>query len=147
MPSMTSPASRFRELRERAGLSHDDVANRMRISSACIWDIEAQDDELSSVYSLADLKKISNTVGTTPSELFGVRISEPSVSPDELIWLIGQQCHARKITIEQLENLIGWRLAGYLDSSEQLLKNINVDVLQWLCAELGIDWQRVMSGL
>ena len=51
MPDIAAPSKRLREWRERAGLSHNEAARRMGVSSPCIWDIESFEDELASCHS------------------------------------------------------------------------------------------------
>ncbi|WP_083808977.1 helix-turn-helix domain-containing protein [Pedosphaera parvula] len=52
--SLASPASHFQHFRERAGLSHAEVAQHVGVSSSCIWDIESRHDELASAYLLRE---------------------------------------------------------------------------------------------
>src|SRR5277367_4840115 len=110
MPSSVSTALRFREFRERAGLSHDQVAHALGVSSSCIWDIESWEDELSTLYSPSDVQKFSKVLGVRPIELFGIEILEPPISAETLVKLIHEQCHSRNITLEQFGNVVGWDL-------------------------------------
>ena len=149
MTISTSPASRFREFRERAGLSHDEVAQRFDtlISSACIWDIESQDDELSSCYSPKQVQQFGRILGVRPIEFFGCETTDSPISAVELVQLIREQCRSRGVTLEQFEDSVGWRLSACIEPPEHLLADITVDGLQWLCRELGIDWRRVILSL
>ena len=143
----TSPASRFREFRERAGLSHDEVARRLDISSPCVWDIESHDNELSSCYSPSEVQRFCQILGVRPIELFGGDLAEPPISAIELVRLIREQCQSRGVTLEQFENSVGWRLSACIEPPEHLLADITVDGLQCLCRELGVDWRRVILSL
>ena len=147
MSTVASPASRFRECRERAGLSHDDAARLMGISSPSVWDIESHDDELLSCYSPRQVHQFCRVLGVRPVELFGVEIAESPVSATELVRLIHVQCRSRSVTLEQFEDAVGWRLSACLEPPEHLLEDISIDGLQWLCRELGIDWRRVLLAL
>lgn len=49
MPVTTSQSERFKQARERAGLSIDQVAKHVGMESASIWDIESDAEELSCV--------------------------------------------------------------------------------------------------
>src|SRR6266404_1158391 len=66
MPETESASKRFRELRERAGLSHDEAAKRMGVSSACIWDIESFEGELASCYSPYEVRHFCEVLGVRP---------------------------------------------------------------------------------
>jgi hypothetical protein len=149
MNAPTSPATRFQECRERAGLSHDEVAKRFDplLSSACIWDIESHDDELSSCYSPHQVQRFSLILGVRPIDLFGGEITEPPIAAVELVQLIREQCRLRCVTLDQFEDAVGWRLSACIEPPEHLLEDISIDGLQWLCRELGVDWKRVILGL
>ena len=54
MPETTSLSKRFRELRERAGLSENEAGQQMGVS---VWDIEAVEDEFTCCYSPAEVRK------------------------------------------------------------------------------------------
>ena len=142
-----TPALSFRAFRERTGLSHEEVARRAGISSPCVWDIESRDEELLECYSPAQMRQFSDILGIHPIELFGGDVVEPPITAVELIQLIRDQCQSRGITLEQFEDVVGWRLSACIESPERLLTDISIHGLQWLCRELGIDWRRVILGL
>ena len=147
MPENCSPARRFREFRERAGLTHDSAARLMDIPTPCVWDIESADDELATCYSPAEVRHFCQVLGIHPGELFGLEAADPPVSASELICLIHQQCRSRGVTLEQFEDTVGWRLTACIEPPERLLQDITIDGLQWLCRELGINWARVILAL
>ena len=147
MTSTTSQASRFREIRERAGLTRDEVANTLLISGPSVWDIETHDDELSSCYSPRQVQKLCQVLRVRPTELLGIETTGSPISATELVRLIHEQCRSRGVTLEQFEDAVGWRLSACIEPPEHLLEDITIDGLQWLCRELGLDWQRVILGL
>src|SRR5437868_2917350 len=97
----TAPRLRFREARERLGLSQEEVAARSGVSPPCIWDLEEIEGELTSNYSPRDLQQLCRVVGLRPAELFGDDITEPPVSPHELVRRIHEECRSRGIPLEQ----------------------------------------------
>ena len=139
-----APHIRFREARERPGLSPAEVAARSGVSDAGVWDIEAGEGDLTRCYSPRDVQKFCRVLGIHPVELFGEEISEPAVSADELVQLIHEECRSRGVTLEQFEDAVGWRLSACIEPPERLLEDMTVDGLQWLCRELRIDWRRAM---
>jgi DNA-binding XRE family transcriptional regulator len=147
MPATTSAEFRFREFRERAGLSHDEAALQMGISSPAVWDIESYEDELSECYSPSQVRRFCRVLGIRPSDLFAVETVESPVSAAELVRLIHEQCRSRGVTLEQFEDVVGWRLSACIDPPERLLEDMTIDGLHWLCRELGINWQRVILSL
>ena len=147
MIATTSPEFRFREFRERAGLSHDEAAQQMGISSPAVWDIESCEDEISECYSPSQVQKFCQVLGVRPIELFGGEAAGLPISAAELVRLIHEQCRSRGVTLEQFEDAAGWRLSACIEPPERLLEDITIDGLQWLCQELGIDWRRVILSL
>lgn len=147
MPATTIPEIRFRMFRERAGLSHDEAAQRMDTTSASVWDIESYDDELSTCYSPNHVRQFCRVLGIHLSELLAVETVEAPVTATELVQLIDEQCHARGVTLESFEDAVGWRLSACMDPPERLLEDMSIDGLQDLCRELGIHWHRVILSL
>src|SRR4051812_16383880 len=104
-----SPSRRFRELRERAGLSPDDAAKQMGLQPAAVWDIESHEGDLTCCYSPSDMRRFCAVMGARPSELFDVTTTEPAVSTRELVELIHTECRKREIQLEKFEDAVGWR--------------------------------------
>jgi hypothetical protein len=138
------PHTRFRQARERLGLSPDEVAAQSGITSSNVWDVESCEDELTSCCSPEDVRRLCGVIGIHPASLFGDQISEPPVTSDELVRRIHSECHLRGITLEQFEDVVGWRLSAIMEPPEKLLQDLTVDGLQWLCRELHIDWRRAL---
>jgi transcriptional regulator with XRE-family HTH domain len=143
----TTPHLRFREARERIGLSPDEVAARSGVDSPSVWDLEEIEGEITSNYSPRDLQRLCNVIGIRPVELFADSIAESAVSADELVQRIQAECRSRSVTLEQFEDAVGWRLSACIEPPEKLLEDMTVDGLQWLCRELRIDWRRVFLSL
>ena len=139
-----APHIRFREARERRGLSPDQVAAQSGVTDAGVWDIEACEGDLTCCYSPRDVQKFCRVLGIRPVELFGGEISEPPVSADELARRIHEECRSRSITLAQFEDAVGWRLSACIEPPQRLLEDMTVDGLQWLCRELRIDWRRAL---
>lgn len=109
--------------------------------------IEIPDNEFTCEYSPADARRLCQILKARPGELFGVRTTEPPVSASELVQLIGAECRARNIGLEQFEDAVGWRLSQCMNPPERLFDEMSLDGLQWLCRELGIHWHRVILSL
>jgi hypothetical protein len=138
------PNIRFRQARELRGLSPEEVAGQCDISSSCIWDIELCDGDLTNCYSPDEIRRFCRVLGVHPVELFGEKISESTVSADELVERIREECRLRGVTLDQFEDVVGWRLSACMEPPEMLLNDLSIDGLQWLCRELRIDWRRVL---
>ena len=142
-----SPNVRFKEARERLGLSIHDLESHCGIASPNVWDIEAFPGNLTCCYSPYDLQKFCDVLKIRPIELFAPEFSEPAISTGELIRLIHEECRSRQISLDQFEEAVGWYLSRCMDPPERLLQDMSIDGLQWLCRELRIDWRRVIMGL
>ena len=142
-----SPHLRFREARERLGLSPDELAVRSGVLHADVWEIEGLDGDLTSCYSPKQVQQFCRVLGIRPIKLFADSIEEPPVSASELARLIHAECRARGITLEQFEDMAELRLTTCIEPPEKLLEDMTVDGLQWLCRELQIDWRRVILSL
>lgn len=143
----TAPHLRFKEARERLGLSPDELATRSGVSAAGIWDIESCESDLTRCYSPRDIQQFCRVLGIRPIDLFGGDIAEPAVSACDLVQRIHEECQSRGVTLEQFEDAVGWRLSQCIEPPEYLLEDITIDGLQWLCRELRIDWRRVLLSL
>jgi len=144
----TAPyAVRFREARERAGLSPDAAAERMGISSACLWDIECYDEELPN-NSPAQIRRYCEVLGITPQQLYGIESGLLPLTTADLAALIREHCRLRGISVEQFEWAAGWSVAKSLDEPERFLQNdYSIEGIQDICRELGVDWQRFILSL
>lgn len=144
MVNTFSPHIRFREARERLGLSPDEVAKQSGVSSAEIWDIEAYENELTFCHSPRAVQLFCRILRIQPVDLFGGVASGPAISPAELVELIREECRVRQVTLVQFEDVLGWRLTESMEPAERLLEDLTVDGLQWLCRALRVDWLRVI---
>jgi DNA-binding XRE family transcriptional regulator len=142
-----APHLRFQEARERLGLSRDEVAIRSGMSPAEIWDIERCEGDLTCCYSPCDVQKFCLIFGIRSADLFGDGLTESPVSAIDLAKLIREECAKRGVTLEQFEDVVGWRLSASIAPPEKLLEDITVDGLQWLCRELRIDWRRALPTI
>ena len=143
MPEAGSVSERFQKLRERAGISVEEAAALMNVSP---FHVETTDDEFTCSYSPSDVRRFCQVLGASPAELFGVNITEPAVSVAELVQRIDAECRKRKLSVEQFEDIVGWRLSQCMSPPDRLFE-VTLDGLQWLCRELGIHWHRVILSL
>jgi len=147
MLKSTAPHLRFKEARERADISVADLSYESGVSSDCIRDIEAHEDELASCYSPKQLQRIAQILRIRPFEFFADTVSSSPVSADQLVQLIHAECRSRNLSLEQFEDVVGWKLNGFMDPPERLFETTTVDGLQWLCQELRLDWRDVLLSL
>jgi transcriptional regulator with XRE-family HTH domain len=135
---------RFREARERVGLTQDQVARQSGFPHAAIWDIESFDNDLTACYTPRQLQQFCRVLRIQPADLFGGKLTQPSIPPEELVRLIFEELFNRGITLQQFEDIVGWRLGQCMTPPERLLEDMTIDGLKWLCRELRLDWRRAL---
>lgn len=138
--------ARFREARERAGLSVAEVAERAGVSDAAVWDLESYDDEMVTACSVADLRRFAGVLSVAPRELLGVEAHDAPVSAAELASAIREHCRVKGITTEEFGDAVGWDVYNVVDEPK-VLDRFNIECIRDVCGALGIDWQRFVSGL
>ena len=117
-----APHLRFREARERSRLSTAELAAGCGVSHASIWDIETCEGDLTRCYSPRDLQRFAAVLGVRPAELFGEDVSEAAVSPDELVHRIHEECRSRGVTLQEFEDIVGWRLIECIERHTDCLR-------------------------
>jgi DNA-binding XRE family transcriptional regulator len=142
-----SIANRFREARERAGLSIAETARRAGISEACVWDLETDDNELTCAYSPADLQRFAAILNIRPAELLGVEMRSDPITAGAIISTVQEHCRTRAMTIDQFCEVAGWDITAAMASPELLLSAISIDGSRDVCRAVGVEWERVISAL
>ena len=133
-------AARVRALRVRAGKSQADMAQGLGLNNAWYSDLETRDDELASTLTIFKAMEMTSILGVTMHEL----LDEPPVTdvrialtelPDRII------AHAKRegISVEQLEERVGWEFHEFLDSPVQMAAEFPIRFFQTLASALGIN--------
>jgi hypothetical protein len=111
------------------------------LNAAWYADLEQHDDELASTLTLFQAMELASAVGVRLRDLV-----PESPAPDELIPLmelpdrIRAQMSRDGISIEQLEDRVGWELREFLDSPLRVAAELPIMFLQAIAAHLGINW-------
>ncbi len=134
-------AARIRGLRIRAGKPKGEIAQSLGLNAAWYDDLEQRDDELVSSLTLFQAMELASLLGVKLHDIFEVRSS-----PDEHIALVDlparitQHVAKEGITVEQLEEKVGWELRGFLESPVHAAAETPIAFLQALAHGLGLDW-------
>ena len=142
---MKGDAQRIKALRERSGKTSDEIAALAGLGHMEYFDLEAYDDELMSVPSLTQIKRLADALGVPTRALFSDKpaIEQPRVSYAELALLVRRHL-AGGISQEALEDQIGWSLDAFLESEEKALSEHGVEFLKALCRKLGVPWMTAL---
>ena len=143
-----APHIRFREARERRGISPEQFAALCGLHPLDVWEIEGLENDLEQSSTPREVQKFCQVLGIRPIDLFSDGISEAPISAEDLVQRIYAECRSRGVTLEQFEDVIEWwKLSSIIEPPEKLLEVMRVDSLQRLCHELHIDWRRVLLNL
>lgn len=105
------------------------------------FDLEAYEDELETVLTLAQIKRLAAALEVPAAALF-VDEEDPHrrrISYSELARLVREHL-ASGVSQDAFEDEIGWNLDRFLESESRALSDYGVDFLQVLCPHLGVDW-------
>jgi len=138
---MSNNAERIRRLREQTGKSSAEIAALAGLGDMAYFDLEFHDDELVTVPSLAQVKRLADTLGVPTVVLF---FDEPPprtrrISYAELVLLIKDHL-AGTIDKDGFEDEIGWYLDDFLESEDKAFAAYGIEFLQALCQRLGVEW-------
>ena len=134
-------AARIRAYRIRAGKSQADVAKNLDIDIAWYADLESRDGELAATLTIFKAMELASILGVQ----LHVLLDAPPVTgkgmtlielPDHIL---AYAKHAG-ISIEQLEEQIGWELRNFIAHPIQVATELPIQFFQAVATLLGIDW-------
>jgi hypothetical protein len=141
---------KLKQARERKGWSIHEAATQVAANSvasrANYYDIEQCEGDLTGCYSLDEILRIGKLPEIHPHDLFGDEITAV-ISISDVIEKIQRHCAERKITINEFEDIAGWRVESCLTNPTKALDEWNIDCLIDVSCELNIDWRCVIAGL
>lgn len=139
---MGNRGERIKELREKAALTPDAVAERLGINISWYWDLESYDDEVTDTLTLNQVFILADVLKVTARDLLCENEEDaflPECRPNELVLRIRNFLNSEGIDIKDLEDQVGWELVWFLDDPESVFGQPAM-FLQSLCNRLGINW-------
>jgi transcriptional regulator with XRE-family HTH domain len=141
---------KLRQARERKGWSIHEAATHVADNSITsrenYYDIEQHEGDLTSCCSLNEITRISKLLDVHPRDLFCDE-KRAAVSIKDVIEKIKGQCVEKKMSINEFEDIAGWRVESCLSNPAKALDEWNIDCLIDVSHELNIDWRCVIAGL
>ncbi len=140
---MTAYAKRIRTLRERTGKGAAELSELLGMSAMEYFDLELHDDELPTVASLDQIRRLAAALGVTAAALLsedGAAVPAGRISYPQLVERTREYLVDAGLTQEQFENQLGWRLDDFFESEQKMLASCNLEFLKALCAGLGVPW-------
>ena len=146
-PEWPDAASRIREARMRAGLSPQDMAERLGMTVSAYLDIEQHRDEVFIVVRLRQLRQMGVLLGVAPVTLLlgsMAESTEPSITfADIAAGLLNRMAHD-DITADQLGEMIGCDVTQVINDPE-VLWSFDVDGMYTLAKAAGLDWVALLT--
>ena len=148
-PEFPPVAKRFADAREALGLSQAEVAERWHQPTSMYWDLEFHDSEAFDVVSVRDLVCLAGILQVPVLYLlFGEEpsFSLPTVPHSEIVRRLHEMMEARRLSVEQLSELVGVELQDFLQDPDRLT-DLPIALLRWICRAVGVDWTEALGSI
>jgi transcriptional regulator with XRE-family HTH domain len=123
---------KLRQARERKGWSIHEAAIQIAANSitsrANYYDIEQCEDDLTSCCSLNEILRVCKLLDIHPRDLFCDE-KPAAISISDVIEKIKGHCAEKKISINEFEDIAGWRVGSCLTNPAKALDEWNIDCL------------------
>ena len=136
---------RVKEARQKSGLTREMAARLADISEASYYDIEEDDDDLVVLYGLSDFFRLIEIVGASIEDS-----EEQQVAKGKSSGACGLRANpfeskfSSLSDISELEDIVGYELEETLRNPSKALNDWNIDCLEALCRELGMNHMEVL---
>ena len=135
-------ADRIRQLGEKCGKTHDEIASDIGISREDYWDLKDDDVELTMCLNIREAVHLAALLGVTLLELVSpgsTRDEVGRITLDELASRVRAVIHEPGVSLDQLEDKSGWYLQWFLDNPADALEK-SLEFLQDVCDAVGMNW-------
>ena len=134
-------AARLRAYRIRAGKSQADLAKSLDLNIAWYADVESRDGELAATLTMFKAMELASILEVPLHELLDAPpVSGKSITLIELPDHILAYAKHAGITVEQLEEQIGWELRDFIARPIQGATELPIRFFQTVATLLGINW-------
>lgn len=144
----TNAAERIKQLREGAGLTPRELAERIGISLPCVHDLESSEAEVLEIIDLRELNTLCTVLhGSAEWIVTGIEATpreagptNPRVLRDALL----RRLQEFGPSPEDLWKQIGWDAPAFIEDPN-VLWSYPIDFLQMLSEVLGCDWREFVA--
>ncbi len=134
-------AARLRAYRIRAGKSQADLAKSLDLNIAWYADVESRDGELAATLTMFKAMELASILEVPLHELLDAPpVSGKSITLIELPDHILAYAKHAGITVEQLEEQMGWELRDFIARPIQGATELPIRFFQTVATLLGINW-------
>jgi len=141
-----SASVRIRKAREGRGLTPEQVAERVGLSTAWYHDLEGYADEAFSTVSLAHLQVLGDILGLEPAAILGEKTPSKRGEFRDVTDGLRKRMESEGIDADTLGKRVGWDIREVIVDSQELW-NFNVNGFRDVCAAAGVDWLAALPGL
>jgi transcriptional regulator with XRE-family HTH domain len=135
---------RLKRLRESVHKSQDEIAELLGISVREYDEWENYEGELGLVLSLEELSRLAKVLGVPTRLLFEDESQEHQpISFEQLGERVKLHLKQRAISLSEYEDRVGYEVLSALANPSEMMK-WNVDCLRSVCAEVQVEWLRVL---
>jgi hypothetical protein len=141
-PEWPSAAARILHARLSAGLTHTEVARRLKASVHSYDDLERYDDEAFTVLSLQQLLALGKALNVEPRVLLlGQEASSATsaVTFRDISARLAERIAREGQTVDEFGDRIGWNIEPLLNDPDALW-SFDVEALYAICSALELDW-------
>jgi transcriptional regulator with XRE-family HTH domain len=132
-------AETIRAAREAVGKDLRELAAALDMSFESYRDIESYDDEITSVVSYRDVVTLADILELDLRRMFGA--DDTVLTFADLAAAL--QARLREAPLEQLEDELGWELAGAL-ADPATFADFSLDGLADVSGPSGLDWRHLL---
>jgi transcriptional regulator with XRE-family HTH domain len=139
-------AERLRELRIKAGLDPEGIADQIGISTGWYVDLETEAGEAEDSLDLTQWRKLAVLLHVGMGFLLTGAIlpdETPAFSFQEVARRV--RAYLEHAALEELETKTGWELGAFLKRPAQEGWEQRAPFFRDLCGELGLDWRGVLK--
>jgi transcriptional regulator with XRE-family HTH domain len=145
--SVASVSERLRMARERAGLTPEELAERIGITTAWYHDLEGHPGDVSTTLSLAQLRDLASALELDLRHLLlgeEAPLLAIGLSAGDVVERLRQEVAASGKSPEELGAQIGWDVDPLLRAPESIWE-LNLDGLRDVCAFVGVNWTALLA--
>ena len=126
-------AHRIRESRIRLALTEAGLAEELGLTLAAYGDLEQHPDELATCVTLGQATKLSRLLHVPLLELLSEHTSPAAMpAPSEVANVVSALIKSSGVSVESLEESVGWKLRAFLEEPSALAPRLPVVFFQAL---------------
>jgi hypothetical protein len=122
---------------------YEELATKLGISKAWVYDLAAYDDEAADTLSIRQVIALSTITGILPCNILGIEHpisnNDKPVIPEELCDALTELFRQSGQQMDEFESEIGWKVRGILDDPATLYDTANWSCLVDLASAVNIN--------